>query len=316
MRSTPRSRRGFSMIELMISVGVIVLIASISLPFLMSARRTANKTRVKGDLQAIANAIDVYNHDFRDIPRFADPLDDQATLTAGTAGGGTWLDYADDRGARLLCFALVSPGNAGTAQAANPGEDGYNGGGFVAAGHRNLSGGIVVGRHWGPYLPSDKFKIEYDTTGQLPVFSDGKLLDVNGYPILYYPALPGPVRLTAGTGSGASSVYVTTVDPKNTSSSGGKPLYNSYDNTGDTTPVPPYPTQPKNSQNEWPLLSETEMQTLLNADSSGAVISGMTAVYTGPYILWTAGQSGKFGRDSSGKTDNVTNFDFPGQVVK
>jgi general secretion pathway protein G len=319
MRSLHRSRRrGFTMIELVIVIGVIVLIASIALPLILRSRTIANRTRVKGDLHAIENAIDSYKHDFGDIPRFADATDDQASVAASSIGNGTWLDYADDRGARLLCFALVSPGNAGTNQAANAGEDGFTGPGFVASGHRNMTGGVVLGKHWGPYLPSDKFKIEYnsDPNNTTP-YADAKLLDVNGYPILYYPALPGPVRLTAGSGTGASNVYVATVDPRTASGGTGKPLYNAFDNTGDTTPVTPYqPAQPKNSQSEWPLLSATDMQALLNADSTGAVISGATAVFTGPYILWTAGQSGKFGRDSNGKTDNVTNFDFPGQMVK
>ncbi len=317
-RHRGRLTRGFTLVELIVTVGIIVVIASIALPGILYAKRKGTESRIKSDLGLIDTAIAAYKGDFGDIPRFADAASDQAADASGAVGGGNqWLDYSTDRGARLLCFALIAPGPETSNGSPTWGQDGSNGPGFRV--RRNAAGGNgpLQGRVYGPYVQVEKFKLETDTTGSgsFPNLCDAKMLDVNGNPILYYPGLPG-VPIISNPGTYVASVYpktaVTTAVTTGTSATP-KPLYNAYDNTQDMTPGyggrASYPGLTPGS-----LVSVSDMQKLMNADGNGELASGAQATYTGPYILWTAGMDGKFGIDpSTGKTDDIANFDFPAQ---
>ena len=50
-------------------------------------------------------------------------------------------------------------------------------------------------------------------------------------------------------------------------------------------------------------------------NSSGAIEPGETPV-TLPYVLWSAGVDELWGLNSAGKTDDVTNFDLPPDLLK
>jgi hypothetical protein len=244
-------------------------------------------------------ALDAYRSDFQDYPRFAEPTVDQATQN--NSYNGTWLDFKADRGARLLCQALISPGPAGNGYYANPGEDGADGPGFRI--RRTIAGGgstgVISGKVYGPYLAADKFKLE----SSMPNMQDAKILDNNGNPILYFPALPGPPSVSL------PNSFIYSMDPKTyVAGTTVKPLYNAYDNSEDTT-------------TNKPLLSTADMQYLLGDTNNNGMIDsgdlpGAAAVTTQPYLLWTAGRDGMFGRDKNGKTDDVANFDFPPGVRK
>jgi len=295
-------------------VGIIALLFGISLVGVNAARQRAQRIRTTDDLHMIQIALDAYRSDFQDYPRFAEPTVDQ--VTKNNLGNGTWLDYSTDRGARLLCQALISPGPAGTGYYANAGEDGADGPGFrirrtIAGGGSN---GLISGKIYGPYLAADKFKLE----SSMANMQDAKILDNNGNPILYFPALPGPPAVNLAYS------YVYSVDPRNyttgtvgtaPTATTAKPLYNAFDNTLDTT-------------TNKPLLGPTQMQFLLgDTNMNGNIDQGETAVTTQPYLLWVAGADGQFGfgYDPSGnakvptaqsKTDDVANFDFPPGVRK
>jgi prepilin-type N-terminal cleavage/methylation domain-containing protein len=53
-------RAGFTLVEIMIVVGIITLLATLALPGLLRARKRAQASRVKDDLRLIEAAVDQY----------------------------------------------------------------------------------------------------------------------------------------------------------------------------------------------------------------------------------------------------------------
>ena len=190
-----RRRRdgGFTLVELLVVIGIIVVLVSIMTPIIMTARRNADRVRTRGDLNTIAMALDAYKNDFNSYPR-----PDAATPTTP-----------------VLAWALIGPWDAVPGPLPSPltgtgPGDGADGPGFRTQwDNTNKVGGKV----WGPYLPPDKFKTEIDTTTNPPTVY---VLDRFGSRIEYFPqwrsAKPGvklfgvtsgdPLTSIAGAGGG------------------------------------------------------------------------------------------------------------------
>ncbi|HEY7115672.1 MAG TPA: prepilin-type N-terminal cleavage/methylation domain-containing protein [Tepidisphaeraceae bacterium] len=165
-RTTTISRRGgFTLIELLVVIGILVLLASILTPMVMSARRQADKTRTKMDLNTVALALEAYKKDFNDYPR---PTPNAATERQ-----------------RTLAWALIGPFQADLNSSADPtytpdpGDnaiyDGADGPGFRTVWDKTTKTG---GKVWGPYLPPEKFKVSANKRD---------LLDRYNRPIEYFP---------------------------------------------------------------------------------------------------------------------------------
>jgi prepilin-type N-terminal cleavage/methylation domain-containing protein len=152
-----RNRRGFSLIELLVVIGIILVIAGIALPMLIRAYSYSAKSAAAFNLNTIAVGLEAYKQDMGDYPRT-----DYADTTSG------------ERGARVLAWALLAP------QAAA--QDGADGLGFrVRAG---------MGKVCGPYLQLDRLKLSaQDNTA--------KITNKDGGPILYYPANPVKPNINA-----------------------------------------------------------------------------------------------------------------------
>jgi prepilin-type N-terminal cleavage/methylation domain-containing protein len=294
--------KGFTLIELLVVIGIIALLAGLVLPAVLRSYRSADRARTQADLALIGTALNAYHADFGDYPRFDD---------SNVAGS---LNMHTDRGAILLCRALIGPGPMGHDAVLKPSEDGTDGAdGYGFRARRTMGAGpdgtlgnaddVVAGKVYGPYVQPDKFKLGgSDKTD----FSDATILDRDGHPILYYPATPhANIQMTNG--------FVAQVTPPgNGASPSARPLYNASDDSGvgimGSLPTPVY-------------LFPQEMQYILgDRDQNGQIESTTTppeaATYTGPYILWTAGADGTYGRDKTGKCDDVTNFDIPADLRK
>lgn len=159
-------RRGFSLIELLVVIGILAILISVLTPMVIHSRHTANVTRMRADLQAISTALEQYKLDHGDYPRARWDADMALNMP-------------------VLGAALFAPGPA-----VGLGADGADGPGFRTRVPNQ-------GRIYGPYLKDGTFALRVDqTTGAVYV------LDRWDVPIEYYPCRPG--QFIAHTGPIAS----------------------------------------------------------------------------------------------------------------
>jgi prepilin-type N-terminal cleavage/methylation domain-containing protein len=154
-------RRGFTLIEMLVVIGILALLMGILLPMVIRAVRSGDRAKASAQIQSIAAALESYHQSFGDYPRLP-----EANL-AGTAPAPRM--YGSD----LLLWALIAPRDAT--------QDGAEGPGFRKRG--------MQGQVYGPYLPIEKFK--YDNIG---------IQDSFGNNILYIPARPAKPNLGATNG--------------------------------------------------------------------------------------------------------------------
>jgi prepilin-type N-terminal cleavage/methylation domain-containing protein len=192
----PAAARGFTLIEILVVMGIIVVLIALLAPMLSKTFRKGAELRSQADLNSISLALEAYRQDFGDIPRTSGPNTGAATLCKALIGpygtASTVLPYDVSKSykagecvtsAGVSYVALQNPGNVAppdplTWAVFNP-VDGADGPGFKVRTGAALSG---------PYMDPSKLK------------SQGSyLLDSYGHPILYFPARPGRVNVNQGT---------------------------------------------------------------------------------------------------------------------
>jgi type II secretory pathway pseudopilin PulG len=95
---------------MLVVVGIMIVLAGLLLPAINKAYRTAQRTAVANDLQAIGTALEAYRADFKDYPRSG-----LHRPHLPQPRGGADPPEPHDWGAQVLCFALI-----GAAQQTEP----------------------------------------------------------------------------------------------------------------------------------------------------------------------------------------------------
>jgi type II secretory pathway pseudopilin PulG len=176
------SSPAFSLTELLIVIGILVVLAGMTVAIVGKAYRTGRSSRVRADFNAIAIALGQYANDFKGAyPMSFDP---------NTGKANQFNDH-------VLARALIGPG-PGTGPDPNL-ADGADGPGFRV---------VTNGKVYPPYLAADKFKVA------VVIASDGRdqranweLLDIFGNPIAYLPKRgKGPTLLNHVSGN-ADALY-------------------------------------------------------------------------------------------------------------
>lgn len=304
LRRKSSVRRAFTLVELLIVMGIIVALATILLPMAGKAYKQAVRSRMAADLAVISNALEAYRQDFGDYPRMG-------ATTATSAKSG----------AALLCWALVAPGPA-TTNGNNPG-DGADGPGFRLRG--------TTGAVKGPYLPADRFNIGVMAAGMSEVGivtqtppPSGKtinpddsldvLADRYYHPILYFPANKG-ANPSAKNVSGGAFVN---------ESYSPQALFNYQDNSP-TGAVPPEATLAIATLPNRLTVNVMRFRLGDVGDGSSAVPDGNlqpneTPAALGPYLLWAAGPDAYFGTDDdvvdNGSAVNLNVTPLPSTVFQ
>jgi len=88
-----RSRRGFSLLEVVIVVAIIAILAAIGIPRMSRGSRGANDAAVSGNLSVLRNAIDLFAAEhggaFPTVASFADELTLYSDVSGGTSSTKT-----------------------------------------------------------------------------------------------------------------------------------------------------------------------------------------------------------------------------------
>jgi prepilin-type N-terminal cleavage/methylation domain-containing protein len=123
-----RKPRGFSLIELLIVVAIILIIAAIAIPNLLRARMSANESSAVASLRTINSGQITYNSTYSAVGYAAALSNLGGPLGAACTPSSTT--------ACLIDSVLANNGNP-----ANSGKSGY----FFTSGTGTVSSGVIVG---------------------------------------------------------------------------------------------------------------------------------------------------------------------------
>jgi prepilin-type N-terminal cleavage/methylation domain-containing protein len=304
---------GFTLVEMLVVIGIIVVLAGLLLPALFSSYKQAGRVRTASDLNAISSALEAYKQQFGDYPRIiytssapyygigsgASVLG-KALLGLGDANTATFSATASytrgqivvnsggtqEYGATADVPAGNTPPNASywSPVAMDTARDGADGPGF-----RTRTGGY--GQIYGPFLQPDKFR----TKGLA-------IVDYWGNPILYYAANPvhPPINVEGknspySNSYGSGDSYVGTA-PGVTAGSVSAPsancasLYNYSDNdTAALTAV--------GKDTFLTAFGDIKVMYAMLGDYAlnGYIGTGETAATQNAFLLWSAGPDGIYG---------------------
>jgi type IV pilus assembly protein PilA len=86
-------RKGFTLIELMIVIAIIIILAAIAIPNYLRMTERAKVSAIESDLKAIGTALETFNTDWAQYPGEGWEVC-KAELTAGERGSGATINVS------------------------------------------------------------------------------------------------------------------------------------------------------------------------------------------------------------------------------
>ena len=145
-----KQRKGFTLIELMIVIAIIIILAAIAIPNYLRMTDRARRSRVAGDFASIATALEAYSVDWGHYP------------VATAIGGGAAEAFGKNAQGSHTEMEL-----AGTSDAATETNISTN---ITLTGE---PGGIeyiklaTIASMYNPFIPTDSYYYGSDTTGTI-----------------------------------------------------------------------------------------------------------------------------------------------------
>jgi type II secretory pathway pseudopilin PulG len=328
-------RRAFTLVEILVVIGIIIVLAGILVPLVGRAMRQAKQTRTAADLQSITVAIEAFKTDHGFYPgaepviapntgaailgRYLngplgdgyippagppaapnDPADPPAYDGAKAYAAGDVVGSGANTWVALIPNTGVPTGDLKTWAPCNLLRDGADGPGF-----RMRDGG----KKFGPYMDSGKVAMRG------VAFIDG-----NGNPILYFLGNPAKLNFSSTATTAAQFVgrssQAMPVGNKSAMKYDADDNFEPFRRAGETSDNTANATT-----NGSPLQRIRAM--LGDYDNDGLIETnlGEKIVTEAPFLLWAAGTDGKFGPDAdmtapdntldvkdADRCDDVTNF--------